>query len=102
MVNNIDVVLDSSIQLQRSRITADRMDVSFGELMNMYTNNELIIRPEYQRFFRWDFVQRSALLESILLGIPIPPIFVAEDEDGVWEIVDGLQRISTIISFLVS
>ena len=34
-----------------------------------------------------------------MLGIPIPPIFVAEDKDGIWELIDGLQRISTIISF---
>ena len=39
------------------------------------------------------------MIESVLLGIPIPPIFVAEDENGVWELVDGLQRVSTIISF---
>jgi len=39
------------------------------------------------------------LIESILLGIPIPPIFVAEDENGIWELVDGLQRISTVLSF---
>lgn len=91
--------LEKQILDERSRLSTDRMDISFGELLNMYKVGELTIRPEYQRLFRWTGAQKTALIESILLGIPIPPIFVAEDENGVWELVDGLQRISTIISF---
>lgn len=91
--------LEKQISDERARLSTDRMDISFGELINMYKNDELIIRPEYQRLFRWKNAQKTALIESILLGIPIPPIFVAEDKDGIWELVDGLQRLSTIISF---
>lgn len=58
-----------------------------------------MIRPEYQRLFRWIRTQKTALIESILLGIPVPPVFVAEDANGIWELVDGLQRVSTIVSF---
>lgn len=58
-----------------------------------------IISPEFQRLFRWDIIKRTKFIESVILGIPIPPIFVAEDNDGKWELVDGLQRISTILSF---
>lgn len=49
--------------------------------------------------FRWTDTQKTALIESILLGISVPPIFVAEDENSVWEVVDGLQRLSTLVSF---
>ena len=91
--------LERQISDERARLSTDRMDISFGELINLYKNDELIIRPEYQRLFRWSNSQKTALVESILLGIPVPPIFVAEDENGIWELVDGLQRISTIISF---
>ena len=91
--------LEKQISDEREKLSSDRMDVSFGELINMYKNAELIIRPEYQRLFRWTVTQKTDLIESILLGIPVPPIFVAEDVDGVWELVDGLQRVSTIISF---
>lgn len=73
--------------------------MSFGELMNMFEDGELFITPEYQRVFRWSDFQQTRFLESILLGIPIPPIFVAEDGNGKWEVVDGLQRISTVLSF---
>lgn len=101
-MDNRDIKIDKlekQITDERARLSSDRMDISFGEIINMYRNDELIIRPEYQRLFRWSTKQKTALIESVLLGIPIPPIFVAEDEDGVWELVDGLQRVSTIISF---
>lgn len=92
-------LLEKAVSDERKRLSSDRLDISFGELINLYKNNELIIRPEYQRLFRWSEAQKTALIESILLSIPIPPIFVAEDKNGVWELVDGLQRVSTFISF---
>jgi hypothetical protein len=67
--------------------------------MNIYEDGDLTISPEYQRAYRWDNNQKTRFIESILLGIPVPPIFVAEDDNGKWELVDGLQRISTILSF---
>lgn len=91
--------LEKQITDERARLSTDRMDISFGELINMYKARELVIRPEYQRLFRWTRNQKTMLIESILLGIPVPPVFVAEDGNGIWELVDGLQRVSTIISF---
>ncbi len=73
--------------------------MSFGELMSIYEDGDLFIAPEYQRVFRWSNFQQTRFIESVLLGIPIPPIFVAEDENGKWEVVDGLQRISTVFAF---
>lgn len=91
--------LEKEVGDERRRLSSDRLDISFGELINLYKNKELTIRPEYQRLYRWSSKQKTALIESILLQIPIPPIFVAEDKDGVWELIDGLQRVSTFISF---
>lgn len=91
--------LKTEINKERAKLSTDRLDISFGELINLYKNKELIIRPEYQRLYRWSSNQKTAFIESILLSIPIPPIFVAEDQDGVWELVDGLQRVTTFISF---
>jgi hypothetical protein len=89
--------LESQIREARLTITSDGYMMSIGELTNLYKSGELRIRPEFQRFFRWSSVQKSHLVESILLGIPLPSIFVAQAEDGTWELVDGLQRISTIL-----
>ncbi|MFK0032900.1 DUF262 domain-containing protein [Pseudomonas monteilii] len=91
--------LEKVIAKKRNSLKTDRLDMSFGELMNMYEDDELFIAPEYQRVFRWSNFQQTRFIESVLLGIPIPPIFVAEDDKGKWEVVDGLQRISTILSF---
>lgn len=102
MENNLNIKteqLEKEISIERERLSSDRMDISFGELINLYKNKELIIQPEYQRLYRWNIKQKTALIESILLGIPIPPIFVAEDSEGIWELVDGLQRVSSFISF---
>lgn len=91
--------LDAGIREKRNLLRADRLDVSFGELKNLYYSNDLIISPEFQRSFRWDAEQKSAFIESLIVGLPIPPIFVAEDDEGKWELVDGLQRLSTVFSF---
>lgn len=91
--------LESQLEQTRNSLSTDRLDMSFGEIMSMYEREEIIIDPDFQRLFRWDTYQKTRFIESILIGIPIPPIFVAEDENGRWELVDGLQRISTIFSF---
>ncbi|MDM8552892.1 DUF262 domain-containing protein [Desulfobacterales bacterium HSG2] len=91
--------LGHEIEEMRNSLSTDRLDMSFGEIISMYEKNEIIIDPDFQRLFRWSEHQQSRFVESILLGIPIPPIFVAEDEKGRWELIDGLQRLSTVFSF---
>jgi Protein of unknown function DUF262 len=89
--------LEGQITEGRRTIKSDGYPMSIGELTNLYREGELIIRPEFQRFFRWSDVQKSNLIESLLLGIPLPSIFVAQTQEGKWELVDGLQRVSTIL-----
>jgi hypothetical protein len=91
--------LEEVIEIKRNSLKTDRLDMSFGELMNMFEEGDLFITPEYQRVFRWSNFQQTRFIESVILGIPIPPIFVAEDSEGKWEVVDGLQTISTIFAF---
>ncbi len=74
--------------------------MSFGEIINLYRDGDIVIHPEFQRLFRWTKWQKSRLIESILLGIPIPSIFVFETPEGKWELVDGLQRTSTVLEFV--
>jgi hypothetical protein len=89
--------LELQIEEARRSIAADGYPMSVGELTNLYRDKELRIRPEFQRLFRWTATQKSRLIESLLLGIPLPSIFVAQTEAGSWELVDGLQRVSTIL-----
>lgn len=89
--------LETEVTKARLTIAADGYPMSIGELTTLYREGELIIRPEFQRLFRWKLLQKSRLVESILLGIPLPSIFVSQKANGKWELVDGLQRISTIL-----
>ena len=81
-------------------IRTTAVDFSFGELLNLHNDKEIVIRPEYQRLFRWSNEQRSRLIESIVLGLPIPPIFLIEGNNGILELIDGLQRTSSVLQFL--
>lgn len=91
--------LEEEIKKARKEIVSDGYDMSLGEVMNLYKDDELKINPEFQRLFRWDITRKTRFIESILLSIPIPPIFVFQDKDGNWELIDGLQRLSTILEF---
>ena len=92
--------LDQEIAERRSEIHSDGYPMSIGELVNLYRDEELDIHPEFQRYYRWSDEQKSRLIESVLLGIPIPSIFVAQRDDGVWDVIDGLQRLSTIFQLV--
>ncbi|MAP48862.1 MAG: hypothetical protein CMH90_05205 [Oceanicaulis sp.] len=92
--------LQERIAERRKEIRTDGYPISIGEWISLYQNGELDIHPEFQRFFRWSDTQKTSLIESILLGIPIPSIFVSQREDGVWDVIDGLQRLSTIFQFV--
>ncbi|WP_238724276.1 GmrSD restriction endonuclease domain-containing protein [Diplocloster agilis] len=92
--------LQEEIELMAKSIKTDNYPMSIGELANLYQEGDLNINPIYQRMFRWDITQQSALIESILLNIPIPPIYVYQNEKGKWNLIDGQQRLSTIFKFM--
>jgi hypothetical protein len=89
--------LTEEIEKARTKVVTDGYEMSLGEVINLYRDKELVIDPVFQRLFRWDDGRKTRFIESVILGIPIPPIFVYQDKNGIWELVDGLQRISTIL-----
>ena len=92
--------LEQQIDVKIGEVRTESLDLSFGEIANLRKSKELIIQPEYQRLFRWSVDQKSRLIESILIELPIPQIFVIENADGVYELIDGLQRISSVIQYV--
>jgi hypothetical protein len=94
------MLLQEEIDQRRQEIRTDSYSMSIGEWISLYQSKEIDIHPDFQRFFRWSSHQKSTFIESILLGIPIPPIFVSQRDDGVWDVVDGVQRLSTIYEFV--
>jgi uncharacterized protein with ParB-like and HNH nuclease domain len=89
----------NTIQKAREEIKPDNLRLSIGEVISIYKDNELILNPNFQRVFRWSLIQKSRLIESIILGIPLPPIFVSVDIQSIWTVIDGVQRLSTILQF---
>lgn len=92
--------LEEIIDKRIGEIRISNLDISYSEIINLHETNEIVIHPDYQRLFRWSQGQSSRLIESILLGLPIPQIFFIENEDGILELIDGLQRVSSVIAFI--
>jgi len=95
-------LLQAELDKQRRQVDVDNYDLTLGEIVRMAEANELIRAPVYQRKFRWTYEDESYLIESLFLGLPVPSVYVASNPDGTWEVVDGLQRISTLIHFMSS
>ncbi len=93
-------MLSEQIETAGRRVSTDSITMSFGEIANYYKDGDLNINPEFQRAFRWTIDKKSHLIESLLLSIPLPSVFVFEKEDKSWELVDGLQRLSTVLEFM--
>ena len=89
--------LEEQILTRSKSISTGAYSMSVGEMISLYKDGELDIHPEFQRFFRWTMTQKSKFIESLLLGIPVPSFFVSENTNGSWDVVDGLQRLSTIL-----
>ena len=95
--DKLNELLDSN----KKNVKVENLAMSVGELISMYESGELILKPEYQRLLKWDSKQKTLLIESLLLGLPMPSVFVSANTDGKWEIVDGLQRVSTIVDYVI-
>ena len=91
--------LISELNEQKRKVDFNSYDISVKELISMVGEGIIDIAPEYQRQFRWKEDRQSVLIESIFLGIPVPSLFMATNIDGSWELIDGVQRLSSIIHF---
>lgn len=85
---------------QKRKVDFNTYDMTTKELVSLVADGTINISPEYQRQFRWEEERQSSLIESIFLGIPVPSLFMATNSDNTWEVIDGVQRLSTIINFV--
>lgn len=99
MIETLDK-LEREIEDRKKEYKTDSYAMSIGELVNMYRDKDIIENPILPRVFRWTNLQKSNLIESILLGIPLPQIFVYQLESGQWEVIDGVQRLYTLLEFM--
>lgn len=84
---------------QRELLTST-IDYNLEGLSNLISKRVIDLAPKYQRRFRWDDVRKSKLIESFLMNVPVPPIFLNEDDFGKYSVIDGKQRLSAIHEFI--
>ncbi len=89
----------SELNAQKRLVDFNTYDISVKELLSMVGEGIIDIAPEYQRQFRWSLDRQSQLIESVFLGIPIPSLFMATNADSSWELIDGVQRLSSLVHF---
>lgn len=94
-MENEELIL--SLEQNLEKVHTQSLDLSFNELLDMYSDGELDINPDYQRLFRWSMGAQSRFIESLLLEMPVPPIYVVESDEGRYQLIDGLQRFSSYL-----
>lgn len=87
---------------QKHRIHLEKNDRSLAELKRWCDRGSLILNPDWQRNYVWNQHQASKLIESFLLGIPVPVVYLAKNEKGDYEVIDGQQRLRSVFNFLDS
>lgn len=84
----------------RSTVLVSKSDLSVFELNRRYTKGNLQLQPDFQRYSVWSNKQASQLIESVFLNVPIPMIFLSEEDDGKLHVIDGQQRLNSFFRFL--
>ena len=90
---------DFEVELKAPGIIIEKNDRSLSEFQRWYKSGRLIIDPEWQRQYVWENRRASKLIESILIDVPIPVIYLAKNEEGRYEVIDGLQRLTSVFRF---
>ena len=102
---NTDVVQMSNDEINAKykrgeiRIVTEQARYPVKSIKSMLDDEDYKLNPEYQRRKRWDNGKKSRLIESFIMNVPLPPIFLYEYEYSKFEVMDGLQRLTTIYDF---
>jgi hypothetical protein len=84
---------------QRELLT-NQVDYSLKSLAELVDRGGIDLKPKYQRRHRWDAARQSKLIESFLMNVPVPPVYLNEDEFGKYSVIDGKQRLTAIAEFM--
>lgn len=92
--------IENKFTQAQDALVIQQSDLSLKSISDMVDMNAVDISPKYQRRERWTEIKESSLIESFLLNIPVPPIYLAEERYGIYSVIDGKQRITAINKFL--
>lgn len=82
------------------KVYSERKDYSFSEVKNRVDRWNISLQPDYQRDYVWKQYQASRLIESVLLWVPLPVVYFAEENDNKYSIIDGQQRVTSIVDYM--
>lgn len=88
------------VPADRRQVKTEKQDLPVETLQAWVKRGKIDLQPAFQRMFVWNAAKASRLLESILLEIPIPVIYMAEEIDKTYSVVDGQQRLTSLCSFI--
>jgi hypothetical protein len=91
---------EDSISSDSKQIFTDQSDPEIDSLIRRIKKGTLVLQPDFQRYYVWDDVKASRLIESALLEIPLPTIYLSEEKDGRVYVIDGQQRLTAFVSFI--
>ena len=91
---------EDDLDASASTISLEKADRSLSEFKRWYDEGDLILDPEWQRNYVWSGPQASRLIESFLLNIPVPVVYLSRTRDQQYEVIDGLQRLTSVFSYL--
>jgi hypothetical protein len=91
--------LSLELEKERRNVSFDTYDYGVRQILDMVAEKAIDVAPTYQRKFIWEPQRQSEFIESVFLGIPIPSLFMATNKDSTWEVVDGVQRLSSLVHF---
>lgn len=92
----------SDVETEQRRILTQPSDPTIKDLWDRWKEGDLLVQPEFQRYHVWDSVKSSRLIESVVLDVPLPIVYLAEEPDGRESVVDGQQRLTAFFDFLDS
>lgn len=84
----------------RRRIFTDSADPTIKVLYDEYKSGDLVLQPDFQRYFVWEIPKSSRLIESVLMSVPLPVVYFAQEPDGVRSVIDGQQRLTSFFRFI--
>ena len=94
-----DEIINQKYILGDVRIVTEQARYPLSSVPSMVDGGDYELSPEFQRRHRWDITKKSKLIESFIMNVPIPPIFLYEDSFSHYEVMDGLQRMTAIYEF---
>jgi len=100
-IEEVEKFTDFKIPEEYQKIYTQQEMQSIGDLFSLMVTGELILNPDFQRSYIWNVSRASRFIESLLLELPVPPIFLAEQQDDKLVVIDGHQRLETIYRFLL-